>query len=423
MNYKTFAPMPTAKIQNTRQGRYYTPQVLVDLCYGLIDAMMTQKTILLDNSAGYGSFIRKEFQARTIAADMDADAVRTLNNNYRACRLILNDNSLVDVSRQKYGLDAQDHLIIIGNPPYNDRTSKNKREQKMRQTFLMDADIQRRDLGMAFLLSYAKLKAQFICVLHPLSYLIKPTNFKSLAAFYAQYHLVDSTLFSSHLFNGTQNTPFPIVAALYQRGEGMGYAEVESHCFKVLDEKHSLRLNAIETTDGYIRKYPPRQTDTKKSDLGLYFYNFRDANSLFASANFTEKEDFQKHITVHKKNLYQYAYLNCYKRYFPRYYVFGNFSPLVEKHYLESSATFRAWCLLDCIANNPRISLFQHTAFRQSIRAYLLDLLRAENTADATNVQFHLKQRSWISPNTYRPQIQSYFQHLLSTIFTRSAYQ
>lgn len=422
MNYKPFVPINRpARVQNTRQGRYYTPQILVDLCYGLLEPQMTQQTILLDNSAGYGSFIKQELQARTIAADLNPDAVQTLAHNYRACRLILKDNALVGVSRQKYGLSARDHLIIVGNPPYNDRTSKNKREQKVRQTFLMDADIQRRDLGMSFLLSYAKLKAQFVCVLHPLSYLIKPTNFKRLAAFYTQYHLVASTIFSSHRFNGTQNTPFPIVAALYQHGRGMDYAEVANHRFKVLGENYSFKLSAFETLDGYIRKYPPRQTDTKESDIGLYFYNFRDANSLFTSANFTEKEDFQKHITVHKKNLYQYAYLNCYKRYFPRYYVFGNVSPLVERHYLESSATLKAWCLFDCIANNPRIALFQQPSFRRSIRTDLLDLLQTQSAPAVASIQAHLRQGDDLAPTTYRAEIQTYFDRLLSLNLAKAA--
>ena len=422
MNYKPSAPINRpARIQNTRQGRYYTPQILVDLCYGLLEPQMTQQTILLDNSAGYGSFIKQELQAHTIAADLNPDAVQTLAHRHHACRLILKDNALVSVARQKYGLSAQDRLIIIGNPPYNDRTSKNKRAQKVRQTFIMDADIQRRDLGMSFLLSYAKLKAQFVCVLHPLSYLIKPTNFKRLAAFYTQYHLVASTIFSSHRFNGTQNTPFPIVAALYQRGRGMAYAEVANHRFKVLGENYSFKLSALETSDGYIRKYPPRQTDIKKSDIGLYFYNFRDANSLFTSANFTEKEDFQKHITVHKQNLYQYAYLNCYKRYFPRYYVFGNVSPLVERHYLESSATLKAWCLVDCIANNPKIALFQQPSFRQSIRTDLLDLLQPQNAPAAASTQSHLRQDDDLAPTTYRAEIQAYFDRLLSLNLAKAA--
>jgi len=37
------------------------------------------------------------------------------------------DNSLLNVHRKKYKLKDADHLIVIGNPPYNDTTSKNKK--------------------------------------------------------------------------------------------------------------------------------------------------------------------------------------------------------------------------------------------------------------------------------------------------------
>lgn len=41
-----------------------------------------------------------------------------------------------------------------------------------------DEDLFDRDLGVSFLKSYNKLKADVICILHLLSYLIKKTNFE-----------------------------------------------------------------------------------------------------------------------------------------------------------------------------------------------------------------------------------------------------
>src|SRR3989344_5858437 len=66
------------------------------------------------------------------------------------------------------------NIIAIGNPPYNDTTSiiRNSIKDTSIQDKI-DADIKTRDLGMSFLLSYDKLKADYVCVLHPLSYLIK----------------------------------------------------------------------------------------------------------------------------------------------------------------------------------------------------------------------------------------------------------
>ena len=121
----------------------------------------------------------------------------------------------------------------------------------------------------------------------------------------------------------------------------MNYDDLRHKVFELLDESNFFELQRIETIDGYIRKYPPKKKDIRPSDIGLYFYNFRDSNSLWTSANFTTKENYKAHITIDKQNFYKYAYISCYKRYFPRSYIFGNLSPLVEKKLLEDSPCFR----------------------------------------------------------------------------------
>jgi len=60
--------------------------------------------------------------------------------------------------------------------------------------------LSQRDLGISFLLSYNKLAADFVCVLHPLSYLIKKSNFEALWQFKDNYRLVDSVVISSGVF-------------------------------------------------------------------------------------------------------------------------------------------------------------------------------------------------------------------------------
>ena len=410
------------RCDRTRQGRYYTPQPLADLCYELLLPHMSPRTILLDSSAGHGSFVRDEWLSHSILADIDPLAINRLQEQYAGCRMILRENALTDVSRQKYGLSAADHLVVIGNPPYNDRTSKNKREQKGDQSFRTDADIRKRDLGMSFLLSYAKLRATTICVLHPLSYLIKPTNFAALSSFYRDYRLLDGVVFSSRMFNGTQGTAFPILAALYQRvpegGSGMHYEQVRNFRFKVLggEPQPELVCGHLETIDGYIRKYPPRKTDRHDSDIGLYFYNFRDANSLFTSANWTERTDFQKHITVHRSDFYKYAYLSCYKRYFPRHYLFGNFSPLVKRYELESSSFLKAGCILDTVLNHPKVKRFQTDSFRRWIKEEVRNLLKSDNTSKSQKIKEDILRDNKIPANTYEGEIRNYFQQMLTKV-------
>ncbi len=61
----------------------------------------------------------------------------------------------------------------MGNPPYNERTSIMQSSLKNKESMQIDSTLQSRYIGISVLRSYDKLKANFICVLHPLSYLIK----------------------------------------------------------------------------------------------------------------------------------------------------------------------------------------------------------------------------------------------------------
>jgi hypothetical protein len=75
--------------------------------------------------------------------------------------------------------------------------------------------VQTRDLGMSFLLSYNELKARFVCVLHPLSYLIKEANFKLLKKFSANYQLKQAKIISSNVFKDTSKSmAFPFIGIL-----------------------------------------------------------------------------------------------------------------------------------------------------------------------------------------------------------------
>jgi hypothetical protein len=104
------------------------------------------------------------------------------------------------------GIKEQDKLIVIGNPPYNDATSIIRQNIKDKTAIdEIDSDVKTRDFGMSFSLSYNKLKADYDCVLHPLSYLIKKSNFAK------NYRLADSLIVSSHEFSDTSRSmAFPI---------------------------------------------------------------------------------------------------------------------------------------------------------------------------------------------------------------------
>ena len=391
-------------------GSYYTPKKLVDLCYELVSPYIKPNTIFLDSSAGCGSFLQKLTGHSFIAADINAAAVRFLRNKYPQAMLIKRDNSLLSVSREKYRLGQKDHLIIIGNPPYNDRTSKNRRAKK-NGSLLMDDFLARADMGMAFLLSYDKLRADVICVLHPLSYLIKAANFRKLSSFLRNYKLHKGIIFSSRLFRQTGTTPFPILAALYLRGEASSHEEMARHSFRILEMRENFVLGRIETIDGYIRKYPPRKDEKRPSDMGLYFYNFRDSNSLWTSANFTTKQNYNYHITVDKKDFYKYAYLSCYKRYSPRSYIFGNTSPLVEREILEKTPSFRNACEVDTLLNNGLPPL-NRNSFRNEVSQRISTLLKKDKTALAGKVKKIIAADFRMEKSYLAPDFRAYFAKL-----------
>ncbi|UWV78460.1 hypothetical protein NWE59_06335 [Mycoplasmopsis felis] len=75
-------------------------------------------------------------------------------------------------------------------------------------------------MGISFLKLFNYLKADYASVLHPLSYLIKKSNFNQLKEFKDNYILIDRMIISSNVFLDTsKNTPFPILIGLYKRSQ------------------------------------------------------------------------------------------------------------------------------------------------------------------------------------------------------------
>ena len=157
---------------------------------------------------------------------------------------------------------------MVGNPPYNDKTSLIRHSIKD-IGFDIDEDLGCRDLGISFLRSYNKLEADVICVLHPLSYLIKPTNFRLLKAFTANYRLREGLLISSGEFpESAKHTPFPIVLALYHRDiQGMAYSFIRSFRFRLTTGKIGFCLSDFDYITDYVDKYPKKKRSTSDNSL------------------------------------------------------------------------------------------------------------------------------------------------------------
>lgn len=343
-------------------GKYYTPKHLVDLIKKYADEYLeeNQKAWVLDSCAGCGSFLEAFKEYNIIGRDFDKEAVEILKE--LGYQNIAVDNSLVNSNREKYEIENEDKLVIVGNPPYNDVSSKNKRfgtDRKINQEIAIDEELKSKDYGMAFLKHYASLSPQVIVVLHPLSYLIKEPNFKKLGSFRENYRLESGVIFSSSEFGDAikgHKTQFPIVCAKYVQGD-MNFDFIKNFQFDIFNDKTKFSIKKIYTIDDYgIRKYPPSMNMVKESDIGLYHYNIRDTNSLKTSGNLCS--DSNEHtITVQFEDLYKYAYLNCYRRYFSPHFLLGNVSPVCSKKLLDDQE-FRDICIMDTIIENQRLAAF-----------------------------------------------------------------
>jgi len=315
-----------------RLGGYYTPEKLVSKVYSFVKPYFSgerEKSIIFDSAGGCGAFLSNINGNDYRIADCDSDACDFLKQQFSATK-VFHTNSLVGVDRSKYLIPSSTPLIMVGNPPYNDTTSEFRSGEKGKN--ICDEDLRDRDLGVSFLRSYNKLKADIVCILHPLSYLIKEANFKRLREFRQNYRLIKAEIFSSALFAGTGFGKFPIIVALYERNmSGMDFDYIRNFRFNILDSNGTFVLSKFQTTDGYINKYPPRKNDAKKSPIGLYYYTFRDFNSLKKNTSFMTKEH-PNGIVVTLENFYKYSYLYSLKSLFnpANSWLYGNLSPLAD---------------------------------------------------------------------------------------------
>ena len=165
-------------LSNTKRinlGSFYTPRKFVRMASEwLKNGDIDEDYVIADLSCGYGAFFELSYffpNNKYIGNDIDKEAVDCVPKNFQNVELY-NLNVFESVCRSRYGIEDDGKLIIVGNPPYNDVTSQINASVK-KSDIKMDIDIKTRDLGMSSLLVYSKLNADYVLVLHPLSYLIK----------------------------------------------------------------------------------------------------------------------------------------------------------------------------------------------------------------------------------------------------------
>jgi len=305
-------------------GSFYTPKHIVEIVYDLINkhTLCLTDYKIIDTSCGYGNFL---IYPNSIGADIDSEALTQTFSNTN-CMNLFEGNSLLNVHRSKYNLKSKDKIIIVGNPPYNDKTSKLRNDIK-EVSFEIDKDLQHRDLGVSFMLSYNKLQADYVCVLHPLSYLIKKTNFKGLSEFFKNFSLIDAVIISSGEFSETSKaTHFPIIIALYKRDDfGMSYPALCNYTFYTIEGK-KYKLNQFDKLCNYITKYPNKWI----KNYVAHFLTMRDINALKRSKTFIENETANS-IRIQPENLDYYCYADIFKEYIQNIpYYLGNNDVMID---------------------------------------------------------------------------------------------
>ncbi|MEM4066965.1 MAG: N-6 DNA methylase [Candidatus Micrarchaeaceae archaeon] len=356
------------KCERVKLGAFYTPSLIVSKVLELVRDFRS-KAVLLDPACGYGAFIKQFTDWDYRIADIDIQSVEYLKKCFNPDRVFLTD-ALQNIDRSKYNISKNDFLVVIGNPPYNDWTSFYKKGQK--GSFSIDKDVFDRDLGIAFLNAMNKLRADVICVLHPLSYLIKRANFQRLNSFFTNYTLKRAFAFPSYLFKWTScNLSFPIIIALYIRDQkGFSWDDLLNFSFEFLDNTSTFTLSRIETIDGLVDKYPRREM----SPIELYFITFRDINSILRNRDFVNKPSTYT-IPITWENFSLYAYLVAVKHYIlenhpKRFWFYANFSPLIDKKnffVLQNAFIHYALVKSKAVAESIKEQAFKKFAWDESL--------------------------------------------------------
>jgi hypothetical protein len=117
--------------------------------------------------------------------------------------------------------------------------------------------------------------------------------------------------------------------------------------------------------------------ESAKSPIGLYYYTFRDFNSLCKNASFLNKEH-PNGIVVTVENFFQYAYLYTLKKLFKPEdaWIYGNLSPLVIRDELiRKKKLFVKYAILA----NPIFRDIENGIIEKISIYYKLDLKKEDN--------------------------------------------
>ncbi len=396
-----------ADVDKSSLGKYYSPTGGIRLTRELLHGILLPSDLILDLCVGCGAFAF-EFNGNDFYGhDIDPIAIQILRKI--GFPNMAQQNSLACAGGAALNLPDGKRVLIVGNPPCNDRTSKNRRGTKVQTSFAFDKRIEDRDLGIAFMRTYFLIQPRAVAVLHPFSYILKRSLYQKLLGKDKQhfgYRLQDCVVFSSRAFATHGANAFPYVAALWTPRDLKAFDENRSQplltseqireehqqllqkSFRVVEIEEDkvtafespfcpARYKTIDDPTCHINKY----ADSRLSNIGLYQYNFRDLNSLLSNGNLTNKRGNTVAVNLEAdgKELVSYCALNAIKRHWkagkkPFDFILGNLSPIYPGALIVSP--LKVACLVDAyFANEPK---FQPGMAR--LRPWISSLAKAQPT-------------------------------------------
>jgi len=358
---------------------YYTNIEHVQIVWDMIEKYINSEIIILDSSCGYWNFLQNNFWYRQIGGDIDSKALEIAKQKHPNHKFY-NENALYQTWRQKYWIWENEKICIIGNPPYNDTTSIIRSNIK-KEICPIDEDIKTRDLWMSFMLSYNKLQADYVCILHPLSYLIKKSNFGLLKNFTKNYKLIENKIISSGVFaQASKSMQFPIVIWLYQRDNiWMSYDYILDYEFQTIDW-NKFKIWDFDYIDNYISKYPNKWIKNIDNN-SILFWTMRDINALKRNRTFVN-EFGPNTIVVDNKKLDYYVYVDVFKQRTDKIpYYFGNMNVMINNDLFEKN---KKHFLINCISRNKFLwkyydleySKEEEIEWKKNINNYFFTLLK-----------------------------------------------
>jgi hypothetical protein len=410
------------KREKAARGQYFTPEHAANAVRELVQPILKAmpQAVLLDPAAAAGALLNRFGAHRCVAADVDPMAVALLQGLGFA--EVVSGNSLVGPGRAKFGLADQDELVVVLHAPFN---GSNQVQTKCDPAFAAS------DSCVSFLKMAASLSPKAIVCIQPLTTLIKERNFNQLGDFAKSFRIHSGFVMSSGEF-ALAGEEFPLAVMVYTPGS-MTFTDVEQFAFPIFknvggvlaDCGQRLQLSKVQTTKGSIRNMPPKSGVSTESALGVYQFNFRHINFVKAKGNLCETSS-PSMIPVQSNDLWQYAYINCFKRHFVTDFVVANLDPLcrlsdfADTHFTDA-------CIYDTImANGHRMKVFDRANTKSLVvtSAFLAKAASMSASFKGQGVNPHQAflgyWKTGIGKDALTPFFQDYFAKLKAANLTQS---